>query len=131
MVERTYVAGTWQKNRSFSPAVVTTGGKTIWLAGHGASTGKDGKPFTGNFAAQVRRTFEYMDETLKQAGGTLADIVTMTVFIIDARYGNEFVEVRKEFFPENEYPASMLITCSGFAMTNMMLEIQAIAVVDD
>lgn len=131
MVERTYVTGTWQENRSFSPAVVTTGGKTIWLAGHGASTGRDGKPFTGNFAAQVRRTFEYMDETLKKAGGTLADIVTMTVFIIDARYGNEFVEVRKEFFAENRYPASMLITCSGFAMTNMMLEIQAIAVVDD
>jgi enamine deaminase RidA (YjgF/YER057c/UK114 family) len=130
MVERTYVTGTWQKNRSFSPAVITTGGRTIWLAGHGASTGKDGKPFTGNFAAQVRRTFEYMDETLKKSGGTLADIVTMTVFIIDSRYGNEFVEVRKEFFPEDRYPASMLITCSGFAMTNMMLEIQAIAVVD-
>jgi 2-iminobutanoate/2-iminopropanoate deaminase len=131
MVERTYVTGTWQKNRSFSPAVVTRGGRTIWLAGHGASTGKDGKPFTGTFAAQVRRTFEYMDETLKQTGGKLEDIVTMTVFIIDSRYGNEFVEVRKEFFPDDRYPASMLITCAGFAMTNMLIEIQAIAVVDD
>jgi len=131
MVDRTYVTGTWQNDRSFSPAVVTRGGRTIWLAGHGASTGKDGKPFTGDFAAQVRRSFEYMDETLKKAGGSLADIVSMTVFVIDSRYGREFVDVRKEFFAEGRYPASMLITCSGFAHTNMMIEIQAVAVVDD
>ena len=130
MAERTYVTGTWQNDRSFSPAVITQGVRTIWLAGHGASTDKDGKPFAGDFAAQVRRTFEYMDETLKQTGGKLEDIVTMTVFIIDSRYGREFVDIRKEFFPEGRYPASMLITCAGFAMTNMMIEIQAVAVVD-
>jgi len=130
MSERTYVTGTWQNDRSFSPAVITQGGRTIWLAGHGASTGKDGKPFTGDFAGQVRRTFEYMDETLRNAGGTLDDIVTMTVFVIDSRYGREFVDIRKEFFKEGRYPASMLITCSGFAMTNMMIEIQAMAVVE-
>jgi len=130
MVDRQYVTGTWQKDRSFSPAVITQGGKTIWLAGHGASIGADGKPFQGGFADQVRRTFQYMGETLKKSGGKLEDIVTMTVFIIDSRYGREFVDIRKEFFPEDRYPASMLITCSGFAMTNMMIEIQAIAVVD-
>lgn len=130
MVERTFVTGTWQNDRSFSPAVVTRGGRTIWLAGHGASAGKDGKPFVGDFAAQVRRSFEYMGETLKQAGGTLEDIVTMTVFVIDSRHGRKFVDIRKEFFKEGRYPASMLITCAGFAMTNMMIEIQAIAVVD-
>jgi 2-iminobutanoate/2-iminopropanoate deaminase len=130
MVEREFIIGTWQEDRSFSPAVVTQGGKTIWLAGHGASTDKNGKPFQGDFAAQVRRSFEYMEATLKKAGGKLEDIVTMTVFIIDSRYGREFVDIRKEFFPKGKYPASMLITCSGFAVTNMMIEIQAIAVVN-
>ena len=131
MVERSYVTGTWQKDRSFSPAVVTRGaGRTIWLAGHAASMDANGKPFIGDFAAQVRRTFQYMEETLKEAGGTLDDIVTMTVFIIDSRYGREFVDIRKEFFKEGRYPASMLITCSGFAQPNMMIEIQGIAVLD-
>ena len=33
MVERSYVVGTWQKERSFSPAVITKGGsRTVWLA---------------------------------------------------------------------------------------------------
>jgi enamine deaminase RidA (YjgF/YER057c/UK114 family) len=130
-MERSYVTGTWQNDRSFSPAVITKGGRTIWLAGHGASADKDGKPFKGDFAAQVRRTFEYMGETLAQAGGKLEDIVTMTVFVIDSRYGREFVDVRKEFFREGKYPGSMLITCSGFAHPHMMIEIQAVAVIDD
>ena len=78
MVERSYVVGTWQKERSFSPAVITKGGsRTVWLAGHAASMDKHGKPFKGDFAAQVRRTFEYMQETMAEAGGTLDDIVTI------------------------------------------------------
>jgi enamine deaminase RidA (YjgF/YER057c/UK114 family) len=131
MVERSYVVGTWQKERSFSPAVITKGGsRTVWLAGHAASMDKDGKPFKGDFAAQVRRTFEYMRETMTEAGGTLDDIVTMTVFIIDSRYGKEFVDIRKEFFKEGKFPGSMLITCSGFAHPGMMIEIQGIALLD-
>jgi len=131
MVERSYVCGTWQKERSFSPAVITKGGsRTVWLAGHGGSMDKHGKPFAGDFAAQVRRTFEYLGETMKEAGGTLEDIVTMTVFIIDSRYGQEFVDIRKDYFKEGRYPGSMLITCSGFAHPRMMIEIQAIAVLD-
>ena len=35
--ERRFIEGTWQKgNREFFPAVITRGGTTIWLAGHGA-----------------------------------------------------------------------------------------------
>lgn len=44
--------------------------------------------------------------TLAEAGGKLADIVTMTVFIVDARYSDRFVEIRKEVFPDAKYPAS-------------------------
>jgi len=131
MVQRSYVHGTWQKDRSFSPAVVTKGGgRTVWLAGHGGSMDKNGNPFVGDFGAQVRRTFEYLGETMKEAGGTLDDIVTMTVFIIDSRYGREFVDIRKEFFKEGHYPGSMLVTCAGFAHPGMMIEIQGIAVLD-
>jgi len=48
----------------------------------------DGKDISGNFEAQVRRVFALMDQTLKRAGGTLANLVTMTVFIKEPRYGS-------------------------------------------
>jgi enamine deaminase RidA (YjgF/YER057c/UK114 family) len=128
-MERTHVEGTWQKNRAFSPAVVVSGGKMIFVAGHGGQADDNGKSLEGDFAAQTRQCFRNLDATLKEAGGSLKDLVTMTVFICDSRHGNTFTEIRKETFKEN-FPASALITCAGFARTDMMVEIQGIAMVD-
>ena len=70
--------------------------------------------------------------TIWAAGhGGIQDIVTMTVFIIDARYGDRFIDIRKEFFPSGEFPASALITVAGLARPNMMIEIQCVAVVPE
>ncbi len=127
---RRYVEGTWQKNRAFSPAVITQGGTVIWVAGHGATHDDSGKSLAGDFEAQVHQSFKNLSRTLEQAGGTLQDIVTMTVFIIDSRHGDRFVELRKQYFP-NGFPASALITCAGFAKPEMMVEIQPIAVIGE
>src|SRR2546426_10712915 len=81
----------FQKSRAFSPAVVTEGGKIVWMAGQAAITDADSKDISGNLEAPTRRVFALMDQTLKRAGGTLANLVTMTVFIKDARYGDRFV----------------------------------------
>ena len=77
----------------------------------------------------MRTIFAAIDETLKRIGGTLANMVTMTVFINDPRHGDRFVELRKEFFPDGNYPASALITVSHFARPGMLIEIQGVAVV--
>jgi len=129
-MERNYYKGTWQEKRAFSPAVVTKGGTTVWIAGHGAPHDADGNSLAGDFAAQTRESFRLIEETLARAGARLQDMVTMTVFIIDSRYGNQFTEIRSEYFPDG-FPASALITCAGFAQPDMMVEIQGIAVVDD
>ena len=127
---RRYVEGTWQKARAFSPAVVTRGGTVIWVAGHGATHDDKGMSLAGDFDAQVDQSFKNLARTLAEAGGSLTDIVTMTVFIIDARHGDRFVELRKQYFP-NGFPASALITCAGFAKPEMMVEIQPVAVVGE
>jgi 2-iminobutanoate/2-iminopropanoate deaminase len=76
---------------------------------------------------QVREVFSRLGQTLEQAGGTLADMVTMTVFIIDARYGDRFTQLRKEIFGDN-FPASALITVAGLARPELLVEVQGIAV---
>ena len=127
---REYFKGTWHEDRSFSPAVVTRGGKNVWLAGVGMWRDKNGNSLAGDFEAQVRASFEQIGETLARAGGKLQDIVTMTVFILDVRHGDRFVEIRKEYFPDG-FPCSALITVAGFAKPEMMVEIQAVAVVGE
>ena len=129
-MEKVYFPGTWQQQRAFSPLVTTRGGRMLWVAGHGGLHGSD-QPLEGDFDGQARQAFKNLAATLAQAGGTLSDIVTMTVFIIDARYGDRFIEIRKEAFPAGDYPASALITVAGSARPTMMVEIQCVAVVPD
>lgn len=121
----------FQKSRAFSPAVVTRGGRTVWLAGCTATKDADGRDISGNFEAQVRAVFGMMDATIRRAGGTLANLVTMTVFIKEPRYGDRFVEMRGGFFPDGNFPASALITVTNFARPGMEIEIQGVAVVGD
>ena len=61
-------------------------------------------------------------------GGKLSDVVTMTVFIRNQPDGNEFVKIRGEVF-KKDFPASALITAKDFAVPQLLVEIQAVAVV--
>ena len=118
-----------QAARAYSPAVITEGGRTVWLAGQTATRDEAGNDISGNFDAQVRTIFSLIDKTLRRTGGSLANLVTMTVFINDPRNGDRFVELRKGFFPDGNFPASALITVSHFAWPGMLIEIQGVAVV--
>jgi len=119
----------FQKSRAFSPAVITQGGRTVWLAGQTATVDENGKDISGNFEAQARTIFTLIDKTLHRAGGSLANLVTMTVFINDPRHGDAFVKIRNEFFKDGKYPASALLTIAHFARPGMLLEIQGVAVI--
>ncbi len=118
-----------QKERAYSPAVKISGGTTVYLAGHGGYQDESGKTYPCDFDAQVRVSFERMRKVLEQVGGTLDDIVTMTVFITDMANGNRFTKLRREFFQAGHYPASAMIGIKELARPEMMIEIQAIAVV--
>lgn len=125
-----YLEGTdFQKSRAFSPAVMTQGGRTVWLAGQTTLVDESGKDIAGNFEAQARTIFALMDRTLRRAGGTLANLVTMTVFITDARYGDHFVKIRGESFRDGRFPASALITVTAFSRPGVLIEIQGVAVI--
>jgi enamine deaminase RidA (YjgF/YER057c/UK114 family) len=117
-----------QKSRAYSPAVITEGGRIVWLAGQTTTTDLDGRDISGKFDEQARTVFALMNRTLERVGGSLANLATMTVFINDARYGDRFVEIRREFFPDGRYPCSALLTIAGFARPGILIEIQAVAV---
>lgn len=117
-----------QRSRSYSPAVITEGGRTIWLAGHLAIEDEDGNSLADDFDGQVRCVFRKMKATLAEANAELSDIVSMTCFITDVSNNTRFVELRKEFFPDDAYPASALVTVAALNRPEMMVEIQAVAI---
>jgi 2-iminobutanoate/2-iminopropanoate deaminase len=121
----------FQLSRAFSPGVITEGGKTVWVAGQTATRDNDGKDISNNFEAQTKQVVSQIDQVMRRAGGSLANIVTMTVFIKESRYGDRFVEMRKDFFQNGNYPGSALITVTNFARPGIEIEIQAVGVIGD
>ena len=121
----------FQLSRAFSPGVITSGGTTVWVAGQTATQDSQGNNIANNFEAQVKQVFSQIDNILKRAGGSLDNVVTMTVFIKESRYGDKFVEMRKDFFKNGNYPGSALITVTNFARPGIEIEIQAVGVIGD
>ncbi len=116
--------------RSYSPAVATKGGKTVWLAGVTTLKDEQGKSLAGDVEGQTRFIFREIGRNLEKMGGKLTDVVSMTVYLTDARFGADFAKVRKEVFPANA-PASAQVTVAALAIPGFLVEVQAIAVIGD
>jgi 2-iminobutanoate/2-iminopropanoate deaminase len=128
-MKKSFVGAARSAHRAYTPAIITEGvAKTVWVAGHTGGVDDAGKSLAGDFDAQCRQTFRNIEKTLAEAGAKLSDLVTMTVFLIDARYTTRMTELRTEIFGK-DYPASAAITVSGFAQPGMMIEIQSVAVI--
>ena len=56
-----------QKSRAYSPAVITEGGRNVWLAGQTTTTDLDGKDISGKFDEQARTVFALMNRTSARA----------------------------------------------------------------
>ena len=121
----------FQLSRAFSTGVITEGGKIVWVAGQTATRDNAGADISNNFEAQVKQVFSQMDQIMKRAGGSLANIVQVTVFIKESRYGDRFVEMRKDYFQNGNYPGSALITVTNFARPGIEIEIQSVGVIGD
>ena len=87
-----------------------------------------GQSLAGNFEGQVRQIFKAFDATLQKAGGKLADLVQMTVFVTDDRYGERLWQIRKEIFGDN-FPGSATVTITALANPDAKIEIQGYAVI--
>ena len=128
-VTKDYLIDEYGELRAFSRAVATTGGTIVWVAGHTTLTDAEGNDISGNFEAQTHELFRLIEQRLAHFGGSLSDIVTMTVFIQDVRDGDRFVDIRSQYFDEGRYPSSALITVVGFARPGTMIEIKPTAVI--
>jgi 2-iminobutanoate/2-iminopropanoate deaminase len=116
------------QQRGYSPAVITEGGRIVWLAGQTGTVDDSGKSLANDFEGQARQIFKGFDAVLRKAGGTLADLVQMTVFVTDVRYGERLWQVRKEVF-DNDFPGSAMVTITALANPDAKIEIQGYAVI--
>ncbi len=67
---------------------------------------------------------------MSAAGGTLNDIVRVDVFVRNIEHFDAVHRVRREYF-DAPAPASTMLEVSKMVSPDMLIEINAIAVVDD
>lgn len=115
----------------YAQGVKTTGGTIIWISGQ-VSQDKDGKVVhKGDFAGQARQALTNLKAMVEAAGGTIHDIIKVNTYLTDLRYRDELARIRTEFFPDGKLPASTLVGVAGLADPDMLLEIEAIAVLPE
>lgn len=88
---------------------------------HGRTVG------VADFETQARLAFQNLATVLEQGGGSLADVVKVTIMVTDMSYLNQIVRLREEYFTE-PYPADTLLQVAGLAQPDWMVEIDAIAI---
>ena len=84
----------------------------------------------GDVRAQTRQILENMKKILAQGGATLDDVVKVTVFIRNMNDFDAIHEVRRQYFTNNR-PASSMVEVSRLVDEELLIEIEAIAVVND
>ena len=112
----------------FSSAAWAPDGRMLFISGqvsqdvNGETIGK------GNMEEQTRQVLENIKGVLNHAGGTMDDIVKLTVFVTDVSEIEKIHEVREEYF-EKPYPASTLVEVARLIDPEWLIEIEAVAVV--
>lgn len=105
---------------------VDAGDRLLFISGLTAKA-EDGSTFApGDAGAQTTRILEAIKEIVERAGGTMASIVKLTVYVCDMERVAEVSASRAKFFSP-PYPASTMFEVSRLVTPDQLVEIEAIA----
>ncbi len=116
----------------FSQVVAAQGRTTVYISGQVAWDETGAIVGRGDLAAQTRKALENVAAAVAAAGGTLADVVSMRIYVV-AGYMNDSRAIREallDFFPANP-PTTTWIAVPALANEEFLVEIEPIAVLDD
>lgn len=106
-------------------------GNTVYLRGQvGQDLDTAENVGVGDAAAQAEQAMRNIDLLLREAGSALADIVKVTIYLVDPRY-RETVYRTVGRWLKGVHPVSTGIVVSALARPEWLVEIDAIAVRPD
>ena len=115
---------------AYSTGWKVSNGHLIMLAGQ-VATDAEGRTVGGSdIKVQARRVYENIQAALEAAGAGMEDVIRLTVYLTDQASIPGSMEARREWFSP-PYPASTLLIVSGLAKPEWLIEIDAVAFVEE
>lgn len=113
---------------AYTQVVVARGTRTIYVSGQVAT----GSAVDGDLAAQARSVHENLAIALEAAGARPADVAKLTTYVVDYRPELRPVigETRRAMFGDHR-PASTLVGVAALFQPQYLIEVEAVAVVED
>ena len=116
-------------NGIMSHGVKVPAGNMVFVSGQVARDSRGQLVGKGDITAQTKQVLENLKSVLEAGGATLDDVVKVTVFAIDVLgHYDQIHAARAEYF-KSDYPASTMVEVKSLVDPDMLIEIEAIAVV--
>jgi enamine deaminase RidA (YjgF/YER057c/UK114 family) len=119
----------WPKAFTFSPAV--RAGNLVFISGTTATDDKGRIVGVGDIAEQTRHIFSKFATVLESVGGSLANIVETTEYVLSLDGYEKTADVRRELFRGPPWPAATGVVVSDLVRKDALIEIKAIAVLGE
>lgn len=100
--------------------------RLIWISGQIAFDENENFIGKGDMRAQTDQVMKNIKGIVEQLGGTMDNIVQVTVFVKEMGSLRDIHEIRLKYFQE-PYPTSTLIEVKGFVHPDALIEINAMA----
>jgi reactive intermediate/imine deaminase len=114
----------------YTHVVQVQGGRTLYIAGQVALDKSGNIVGKGDFVAQTTQVFENLKSALAAGGATMDNLVKVTTFVTDLSQMQALRNTRAKYYGKNA-PASTLVQITQLAHPDLMIEIEAIAVVPE
>jgi len=109
-------------------------GTIVYLAGQVASDASGKLVGEGDFEAQAEQVFRNLRIAVEAAGGTMADIVKLNIYLVaevDQAEVPQLRAIRNRYVNTEKPPASTLVVVSRLAQPGWLIEIEAVAALEE
>ena len=116
-------------NNDLCHAVVTEGGKTVWMRGQCPQNLDDGINIKSNDPTeQTHKVMQNIKQLIEEAGGSMEHLVKIVIYITDINNREVIYNVIGEY-TKGVYPVSTGLVVNRLARPEWLVEIDATAVI--
>ena len=116
-------------NNDLCQAVVTEGGKTVWMRGQCPQNLEDGVNISSmDPTEQTHKVMQNIKQLIEEAGGSMNHLVKIVVYITNIKNREAIYQVIGEYI-KNVHPVSTGLVVERLARPEWLVEIDATAVI--